>query len=133
MGDFNEITTSAEKSSLSTRPVAQMKAFQQAMVDSKLVDLGYTRSKHTLCNDRAGRDYMRERLDRILANVGWCSIFNVMEVMVLARNVSDHNPLLVSLSKASDVCWNKSKIFRYEASWAKHRDHGAMIKKSVEG
>jgi hypothetical protein len=49
--------------------------------------------------------------------------------MVLARNILDHNSLLVSLSKASDICWNKRKMFKYEASWSKHRDRGAMIKK----
>jgi hypothetical protein len=129
MGDFNEITTAAEKSNHKIRPSSQMKAFQKALSDSRLGDLGFVGPKFTWCNGRGGRDLTKERLDRAVANSEWCSIFNVVEVAVLAYSCSDHNPLLVSFSHANDVVWQKNKIFRYESAWSKHPDQKEIIKK----
>jgi hypothetical protein len=53
----------------------------------------------------------------------------VIEVQVLAKNISDHHPLLVSFSNTRDVQWNKSRVFKYEASWSKMKEPQAVIKK----
>jgi len=89
-----------------------MKPFQRALSDSQLGDLGFVGPKFTWCDGRGGRDFTKERLDRAVANVEWCSIFNVVEVAVLANSCSDHNPLLVSFSHTNDAVWQKNKIFR---------------------
>lgn len=128
IGDFNEILSTSEKTSTSIWPAAQMQLFQKSLSDSKLLDLGYSGPKYTWCNGKQGGDYTRERLDRAVANAEWSSIFNVVEVSVLACSSSDHNPLQVRFSNSNDLKWSKSKIFRYEDSWAKHIEHGGMIK-----
>jgi hypothetical protein len=61
----------------------------------------------------------RERLDRAMANDSWVGLFDVVEVQVLPRNILDDNPLLVSFSNSMDIQWSKSRMFRYEACWAK--------------
>jgi hypothetical protein len=61
--------------------------------------------------------------------VGWTSLFEVIEVQVLARYISDHHPFLVKFSITKDVQWNKSKVFKYEASWSKMKERQAVIKK----
>jgi len=63
-----------------------------------------------------------------VANKGWSSMFNNVEVEVLASSSSDHNPLLVTFSISTEVRWAKSKLFWYEASKAKQNDHGKIIK-----
>jgi hypothetical protein len=67
-----------------------MSDFRSALADSKLADLWYIGLKYTWCNGQQGSDYTRERLDRALANAECCSLFNVVEVAVLARSSLDH-------------------------------------------
>lgn len=94
IGDFNEITSALEKSSSSVRP---------PMKDSHLADLGFSTPKFTWCNGRNGSAYTRERLDRVVANVSWTLMFDVVEVNVMARSSSDHHPILVNFSYTRDV------------------------------
>jgi hypothetical protein len=34
----------------------------------------------------------------------------------------------VTFSNTQGIRWNKSRAFKYEASWTKKKDHGAIIK-----
>jgi hypothetical protein len=125
----NEITSAVEKHSTTTRPPNQMRAFKAALEDGGLSDLGFSGPKFTWCNGRSGEEYTRERLDRALANQVWTALYNVVEVNVLPRYSSDHHPLLVDFSHTQDVRWEKSTMFKYEASWAKQKGHQEVIKK----
>jgi len=129
LGDFNEIISAAEKYSSTTRPPNQMRAFKEALEDGGLSDLGFSGPKFTWCNGRSGEEFTRERLDRALANQAWTAIYNVVKVNVLHRCSSDHHPLLVDFSHSQDVRWGKSKLFKYEASWAKQQGHQEVINK----
>jgi hypothetical protein len=129
VGDFNEITSAAEKFRSTTRPPHQMRAFKEALEDGGLADLGFSGPKFTWCNGRSGEEFTRERLDRALANKEWTVYYNVVKVNVLHRSSSDHNPLLVDFSHTQDVRWEKSKLFKYEASWTKQQGHQEIIKK----
>jgi ribonuclease HI len=128
VGDFNEIMSLSEKSSSSYRPPSHMQAFRNALEDSHLSDLGFSGPRFTWCNGRSGEDFTRERLDRAVANGEWTNLFNVVEVFVLPRRKSDHNPLLVAFSNSRDVKWSKCRRFRYEASWGKNRESHQLIK-----
>jgi hypothetical protein len=52
LGDFNEILSLGEKSSRSYRSKNQMEAFQHALDDCNLLDLGFIGPKYTWCNGR---------------------------------------------------------------------------------
>jgi hypothetical protein len=84
-----------------------MTAFQQALEDCQLMDLGYCGPKFTWCNGRRGADLNRERLHRAVANQGWSSLFNVVEVSVLVHSRSDHSPLLLVCSNTMDIPWRR--------------------------
>jgi endonuclease/exonuclease/phosphatase family metal-dependent hydrolase len=86
-----------EKLSGPPRPNTQMADFRRAIKDSGLHDLGFNGPQFTWSNDRSGNDFNCERLDRVLANNHWSRVFNVVNVEVLPRHCSDHNPLLVTL------------------------------------
>lgn len=47
---------------------------------------------------------------------------------MLACRSSDHNPLLISFHKADEIQWNKGRKFRFEASWATHKEYKEVVK-----
>lgn len=47
-------------------------------------------------NNRAGADFIKERLDRALCNLDWRLTFLEVEVFALPVVGSDHNPLLLN-------------------------------------
>lgn len=129
VGYFNEIISVAEKSSSSYRSPRQMQQFKKALEDCNLSDLGFLGPRFAQSNGRyESPDFTRERLDRAVANGDWSNLYDVVEVNVLPRNISDHNPLLVSFSNTRDVQWGKSKMFRYEASQVKQKETQHIIK-----
>jgi hypothetical protein len=105
-----------------------MRAFQSALTKSRLADLGFVGPKYTWRNGRQGNDFSKVRLDRVAANVEWCTLFNMAQVEVLVQPISDHNPIMVTMSHANDRIWKKNKVFRFEASWAKNKEQGGVIK-----
>lgn len=107
MGDLNEILSASEKSGSHTQARSQMVDFQQALEECRLVDLGYCGPKFTWTNGRRGPSYTVERLDRAAANPEWCMHFYIVEVSVLARSCSDHNPIHVVYSNSRDIRWSK--------------------------
>jgi len=129
-GDFNEIISLSEKSSVSRRSQKQMSLFQSALRDCNLWDLGFKGQKYTWSNGRDGRDLTLERLDRAMANMEWSRLYNVVEVEILPRYCSDHSPLIITFDPASCKPWKKRMRFHFEAGWMKHVDHKKMVRKA---
>jgi hypothetical protein len=101
-------------------------AFQCALEDAQLHDLGYKGPKFTWNNGRQGKEYTLERLDRAVANLEWCDMWKDAGVEVVVCCSSDHLPLLLSLTKR-EVRSKKWRPFSYEARWSKN----GMQKKSL--
>jgi hypothetical protein len=74
----------------------QMVVFQGAVEECLLSELGFNGSKFTWCNNQMDHNFTNERLDRAVANSGWCENFGVVEVMVLAARNYDHCLILVT-------------------------------------
>jgi hypothetical protein len=68
IGDFNEILTQEEKIGALLRKEGQMDQFRNALVNCKLTDLGFIGSKYTWTNCRSADNFVKERLDRVVAN-----------------------------------------------------------------
>ncbi|KAF5459775.1 hypothetical protein F2P56_019693 [Juglans regia] len=66
MEDFNEIISQDEKAGATLKPYRQMEIFREALEDCGLSDLGFEDSKYTWCNGREGREFTKERLDRVV-------------------------------------------------------------------
>lgn len=81
-----------------------------------------------LINGEGGWELTLERLDRAVANTEWCTLFDVVDVYVLARHCSDHNPLYVVFKNSNDFQWSRRRQFRFEVSWSTHKDHRSLIK-----
>ena len=69
VGNFNEIQYSHEKDGGAPRQQVRLKAFQDALADYGLEDLGYTDDQFTWF-----RGGLKERLDRAVSNSAWMEL-----------------------------------------------------------
>lgn len=74
-----------------------MEVFQATLEDCRLMDLGYRGQKFTWNNGREGEDFIKERLDRVVANEAWCDIFPKADISVEEELSLDHCPIFVTL------------------------------------
>lgn len=116
IGDVNEILTVSEKVGGLTRQQNQMRAFQQTLEFCGLTDLGFVGPKFTWSNCQEGDAFIKERLDRRVANFAWKNFFPEAEIAVEATICSDHLPLYLHLTKPHKHNHRKPRFF-YEASW----------------
>lgn len=99
-----------------TRSESQMENFRATLHDCGLGDLGYKGPRYTRRNKREPAAFIKERLDRAVANEEWCNKFPDFEVEVLAALSSDHNPMLLTLcSLRTNI--KRPRAFKYEAAW----------------
>jgi len=129
LGDFNEILDNSEKEGGLPKSNAQLAPFHEVIEECLLGDLGYKGSQFTWCNNREGNEFIKERLDRALANMGWCSQFPNMSAEVLATRTSDHKPLRVQFLQGKGL---PSKCFKYEACWEEDEESARVIKNEWE-
>jgi hypothetical protein len=122
--DFNEILDQSEKVGGALRNYGQMEDFRRAIHECNLGDLGYTGSKFTWSNKRENGVFVKERLNRALANSGWCGLFPNASVEVLPVTTSDHKPLLLRFNPKIQRI---PKLFRYEAYWNIDEECGMVI------
>ncbi|KAF5464617.1 hypothetical protein F2P56_014683, partial [Juglans regia] len=130
MRDFNEILSNDEKYGVVTRSFSQMECFRLAIDECDLSDLGYTGSKYTWSNNREGRDFTKERLDRAMGNGEWPLQFSNSEVSVLPALNSGHSPLLITCDNEEARVNRRKRLFRYEAYWSTEQECKELIKNS---
>ncbi|XP_019438842.1 PREDICTED: uncharacterized protein LOC109344534 [Lupinus angustifolius] len=93
MGDFNVVASDSEREgSSSPHPSRGASAFASFINSSHLIDMGFSGSWFTWT-----KGGLKERLDRVLANLEWRLKFPLVEVFHLNPMKSDHSPLLLSL------------------------------------
>lgn len=95
LGGFNEITNQEEKEGGAVRQEWQMQPFRDALESCNLQDLGYKGAQFTWTNCRYDGEFIKECLDRAVANSEWSTIFREATVHVLAARSSDHKPIWV--------------------------------------
>ena len=127
LGDFNEITHQREKVGAANRPYRQMVQFRNALSFCNLYDLGFTGDRFTWSNNRGGRQFTKERLDRACGNTTWLNHFANHKVSHLDCSQSDHKPILVQTTDTRTI-GKKKRIFRFESAWSKEEDCEDLIR-----
>ncbi|XP_042952162.1 uncharacterized protein LOC122289251 [Carya illinoinensis] len=117
-GDFNEIIYQTEKWGGGQREESQMRMFREAMEENELFDLGYSGGRYTWSNGHMDGTFVKERLDRCLANGKWNELYKEVMVEVLPARCSDHKPIMLHLSM-NRINGPRKRIFRFEACWTK--------------
>jgi hypothetical protein len=125
---FNEITDQSEKMGAFLRKEGQMDNFRMALEGCSLSDLGFIGSKYTWSNCRSDGSFIKERLDRAVANMEWVALYKEVEVRILAATSSDHKPVLVEFLEESRERWCGNRGFKFEASWWVDEECGTVIK-----
>lgn len=94
-GDFNEIVESSEKEGGLLRPDWQMRQFRDALADAGLSTLPSTGARFTWKGRRHGVGWIKERLDRFVANGEWLAMFPLVCCQTIVSSASDHFPILL--------------------------------------
>ncbi|XP_021751245.1 uncharacterized protein LOC110716900 [Chenopodium quinoa] len=115
-GDFNEIICMSEKKGGAVRRENGMNEFKDTIDDCFLRDLGYSGSPFTWQWGKSITTAVRERLDRLLGDTGWCELFPKAGVRHLARITSDHSPIILDTMPQRNEK-KKKHMFRFEAMW----------------
>ena len=119
LGDFNAIRYSYEKFGGSLLWNSEKEVFNSYILNAELVDLSYGGCQFTWANKRTRGDYIATKIDRVLVNESWIDQFPVSNAMFLPSSISDHSPVVVSVSgKAQSF----KKPFKYFDFWAEHKD-----------
>jgi hypothetical protein len=123
--DFNEILYSFEKQGGNPKPQIQMERFRNALNFCNLNDLGFEGDIFTWRNNNYRVDgYIRERLDRVVANPEWCARFPNYKVVNGCPEHSDHRPVLLSVDGPSRRQRPRPNSLnkRFEARWILEED-----------
>lgn len=118
-GDFNVILNEDEKLGGLDLEQSEAMDFAQCINSCALLEVKFTGSKFTWWNGRINQECIFKRLDRVLVNSEFLSIFPVTEATHMIREGSDHTPIHVS---ANSETGNMVKPFKFQNFWCTH--HG---------
>lgn len=124
LGDFNEVLFGNEKEGGLAKSQTCMDKFREALEICSLSDLGFTGDMFTWRNNNHNSaHYIRERLDRAVADAGWCARFSEFSVRNGDPHHSDHRPVIVDTTSLQvPRHYNNKNVFRFEAGWVHEED-----------
>lgn len=127
LGDFNEVLTGDEQIGGNDREGWQMAAFQDAVSDCRLVDLGYHGLPYTWDNRQDGNRNVKVRLDHALGDDRFMATLGESEVFHIPLAESDHCGLLMEVREkkvgGGRHGRRKAKPFRYDNMWKQHGEY----------
>lgn len=130
VGDFNNVTSQADKRGGAPYPEHLIEGFNACLQDSNLQDLELTGHPYTWERGRNTELWTEIRLDRVLANTQWLSVFHMAKVYNMEGSPSDHSPLL--LIPEHLIRGNKRRHFRFENAWLTEAMCSQIIKNCWE-
>lgn len=134
LGDFNEVLLAEEQFGGNGREPWQVAAFQDAVSDCHLSDLGFHGLLYTWDNRQEGDRNVKVRLDRALGDDRFMSQLGVTEVFHLPLAESDHCGLLVEVRETvipgRRRGRRKPRPFRYENMWKSHGEYMEFVNRT---
>lgn len=121
-GDFNIVKSASEKLRGARASFNAMEDFANCLLDCGLLDIPFLGSQFTWTNG-----IIFQRLHRILVNPMWCEFFDKSLVTHLAKDGSDHCPLLFNGSKTEI---SSPSSFRFLNMWTSHHNFMHIVKTS---
>lgn len=124
-GYFNVVASLSECAGPSPQNLSAINEFAEFLCSVDLRELPVQGSQFTWSGVRQ-RGRLWRKLDRLLFNSQWLSVFPSSAVEVLNRATSDHNPLLFSYT----VDTPKPSVFRFQNMWTTRSDFMAVVRNS---
>ncbi|XP_078162805.1 uncharacterized protein LOC144557992 [Carex rostrata] len=111
IGDFNAIADESEK--VCGDPILNKNSrdFKEFLFEGELIDMGFKGPAFTWTNKRSASEAIHERLDRVVATVGWLQMHSQTYVNNLPRIQSDHGAIMLRLDGRKE----KKRRFRMES------------------
>ncbi|XP_075669941.1 uncharacterized protein LOC142639680 [Castanea sativa] len=100
------------------KDATQMWEFRECLSNCGLMDLGFMGQRYTWCNGRIGEQKTLIKLDRVVANDEWRSMFKESTVHHITMSTSDHCMLALFLKKKHPSRPVK-KRFLFDAMWTR--------------
>lgn len=97
-GDFNEVLSNDEIEGANPRTERCLDAFRSTLDECTVKDWGYKGSKFTWKRGRTIQTFIRERLDRFLADPEWCAMLPKHEIQHFIIYRSNHAPIMLTAS-----------------------------------
>lgn len=127
LGNFNEVLLADEQIGGNDREAWQMAAFEDAVNDCRLTDLGYHGLPYTWDNRQDAAQNVKARLDRAFGDNRFLDVMGGSEVL-------DHCGILVEVrekrSPGRRRGRRKPKPFRYENMWKNHGEYMEFVNRS---
>ena len=125
VGDFNTTRFVNEKIGGNMMYDNAMSDFHECLFNLELADTPFLGPIFTWMNRREGENFIARKLDRCLQNECCIDVFPNVMTEVLQPGLSDHCPLISSLSFRQDPGRRKLYPFKFFNFWA---DHPAFLK-----
>lgn len=129
-GDFNEILFGCEKEGGPPRAESSMQKFRSVLEECGLHDLGFVCDPFTWRNNHhMAAGFIKERLDRAVANSAWRCKFPVVRVVNGDPRHSDHRPIIIDVGNKENNEWNgPMQVFpKFEARWLQEECEARVI------
>ncbi|KAL0289271.1 UNVERIFIED_CONTAM: putative ribonuclease H protein [Sesamum radiatum] len=94
-GDFNAVMDGSEVNGYAADTSNSMAEFQECVATSGLIQLSYTGAPFTWHNCSEGGRSLWKRLDRMLVNEAWLTIWPLTKYLCSTPRTSDHAPLIL--------------------------------------
>ena len=112
MGDFNTFLQPFESNRSMPRRRAPIEEFQSFISELGLTDLNFQGPVYTWWDGNVSSPVMR-KLDRVLVNAEWLTVFDLSIANFLPRGLSDHNPAAVTLGLAREIIRKPFQLFNH--------------------
>lgn len=129
VGDFNEVLLPEEHIGGRGRESRQMDAFQAAVDECRLTDLGYQGLPYTCDNKQEDGRNVKARLDRAFGDDKFLRVMGDTKVAHVQLAKSDHAALTLEIKEAEGNRRRKPKPFRYENMWQTHGEYKEFVER----
>lgn len=99
-----------------------MESFRLALNVCSLQYLSTSCQRFTWSNNRYGREFTKERINRVMVNQEWQNWYSDASCIVLPVIKSDHSSLHINMIRLSKGMSKAQLVFRFEATWAANED-----------
>lgn len=121
-GDFNAIRDASDRADSSNYWIPSFNDFGECLDEAGLDDMRYVGNRFTWATSSGSNRKLR-KIDRVLINSAWNSVFSFSEASFLPQGVSDHCPMVVRIMPTP----NTRKPFKFFNFWMSHPSFFDMV------
>ncbi|KAF8020818.1 hypothetical protein BT93_G1291 [Corymbia citriodora subsp. variegata] len=126
-GDFNAIKDSSDRMGSPDIWISAFDEFKNCLDQVELFDLRYVGFRFTWSTSSGSRRKQR-KIDRVLVNNHWCTVFSFSEASFLAPGISDHCPMVVRILDPIP----RRIPFKFFNFWLTHPDFSMVVVQAWE-